>query len=187
MIRLGETYISVMYDYLHKLIYDYHVIQADETPDVYKRQPVMLYRYIWHLVLKHRLEHIVLHRLFSLRCRKRYYVVNHAYAKCFTIYNLFLLKQAFTSVFTYTSIISQTAFFFKNILSGIYFFIFLVIEIWSDACIPVSYTHLDVYKRQHAIHAKSCGWLHIFLRNILYAAPVNTVSKCEAHKTHYFI
>ena len=26
-----------------------------------------------------------------------------------------------------------------------------------------------------------------FLRNILYAAPVNTVSKCEAHKTHYFI
>ena len=32
MIRLGESYISVMYDYLHKLIYDYHVIQADETP-----------------------------------------------------------------------------------------------------------------------------------------------------------
>lgn len=32
MIRLGETYISVMYDYLHQLIYDYHVIQADETP-----------------------------------------------------------------------------------------------------------------------------------------------------------
>ena len=32
MIRLGKSYISVMYDYLHKLIYDYHVIQADETP-----------------------------------------------------------------------------------------------------------------------------------------------------------
>lgn len=32
MIRLGESYISVMYDYLHELIYDYHVIQADETP-----------------------------------------------------------------------------------------------------------------------------------------------------------
>ena len=80
-----------------------------------------------------------MHRLFSLRCRKRYYVVNHAYAKCFTIYNLFLLKHAFTSVFTYTSIISQTAFFFKNILSGIYFFIFLVIEIWSDACILILY------------------------------------------------
>ena len=32
MIRLGEEYLSVMYDYLHKLLYDYHVIQADETP-----------------------------------------------------------------------------------------------------------------------------------------------------------
>lgn len=32
MIRLGESYISVMYDYFHELIYDYHVIQADETP-----------------------------------------------------------------------------------------------------------------------------------------------------------
>lgn len=32
MIRLGESYISVMYDYLHELIYGYHVIQADETP-----------------------------------------------------------------------------------------------------------------------------------------------------------
>ena len=100
-----------------------------------------------HLVLKHRLEHIVQHRLFSLRCRKRYYVVNHAYAKGFTIYNLFLLKHAFTSVFTYTSIISQTAFFFKNILSGIYFFIFLVIEIWSDACILILYLPTTVHLR----------------------------------------
>ena len=32
MIRLGEEYIAVMYDYLHILLYDYHVIQADETP-----------------------------------------------------------------------------------------------------------------------------------------------------------
>lgn len=32
MIRLGEEYIAVMYDYLHTLLYDYHVIQADETP-----------------------------------------------------------------------------------------------------------------------------------------------------------
>ena len=32
IIRLGESYISVMYDYLHELIYDYHVILADETP-----------------------------------------------------------------------------------------------------------------------------------------------------------
>ena len=32
MIRLGERYLGIMYDYLHKLLYDYHVIQADETP-----------------------------------------------------------------------------------------------------------------------------------------------------------
>lgn len=32
MIRLGEEYLSVLYDYLHQKLYDYHVIQADETP-----------------------------------------------------------------------------------------------------------------------------------------------------------
>ena len=32
MIRLGEEYLSVHYDYLHRKLYDYHVIQADETP-----------------------------------------------------------------------------------------------------------------------------------------------------------
>ena len=32
MIRLGESYLAVMYDYLHRLLYRYHVIQADETP-----------------------------------------------------------------------------------------------------------------------------------------------------------
>ena len=31
MIRLGESYLAVMYDYLHRLLYQYHVIQADET------------------------------------------------------------------------------------------------------------------------------------------------------------
>ena len=31
MIRLGETYLTVLYDYLHQKLYDYHVIQADET------------------------------------------------------------------------------------------------------------------------------------------------------------
>ena len=29
-IRLGEEYLSVLYDYLHKELYSYHVIQADE-------------------------------------------------------------------------------------------------------------------------------------------------------------
>lgn len=32
MIRIGEEYLGVLYDYLHKRLYDYHVIQADETP-----------------------------------------------------------------------------------------------------------------------------------------------------------
>ena len=32
MIRLGEEYLAVLYDYLHEKLYDYHVIQADETP-----------------------------------------------------------------------------------------------------------------------------------------------------------
>ena len=31
-IRLGEEYLSVLYDRLHKGLYSYHVIQADETP-----------------------------------------------------------------------------------------------------------------------------------------------------------
>ena len=32
MIRIGEEYLSVLYDYLHQKLYGYHVIQADETP-----------------------------------------------------------------------------------------------------------------------------------------------------------
>lgn len=31
MIRLGESCLAVMYDYLHEALYAYHVIQADET------------------------------------------------------------------------------------------------------------------------------------------------------------
>ena len=37
MIRLGEEYLSVLYDHLHVLLYDYHVIQADETPVLVNR------------------------------------------------------------------------------------------------------------------------------------------------------
>ena len=37
MIRLSEEYLSVLYDYLHKKLYDYHVIQADETPVLVNR------------------------------------------------------------------------------------------------------------------------------------------------------
>lgn len=32
MIRIAEEYLGVLYDYLHEKLYDYHVIQADETP-----------------------------------------------------------------------------------------------------------------------------------------------------------
>lgn len=37
MIRLGESYLEVLYDYLHQKLYDYHVIQADETPVLVNR------------------------------------------------------------------------------------------------------------------------------------------------------
>ena len=37
MIRLGEEYLAVLYDHLHSLLYSYHVIQADETPVLVKR------------------------------------------------------------------------------------------------------------------------------------------------------
>lgn len=37
MIRLGEEYLGVLYDYLHQKLYDYHVIQADETPVLVNR------------------------------------------------------------------------------------------------------------------------------------------------------
>ena len=32
MIRIGESHLALLYDYLHEKLYDYHVIQADETP-----------------------------------------------------------------------------------------------------------------------------------------------------------
>lgn len=49
MIRLGEEYLSVLYDYLHKKLYDYHVIQADETPVLVNRdgRPAGSKSYMW--------------------------------------------------------------------------------------------------------------------------------------------
>ncbi len=49
MIRLGEDYIAVLYDYLHELMYDYHVIQADETPVLVNRdgRPAGSKSYMW--------------------------------------------------------------------------------------------------------------------------------------------
>ena len=49
MIRLGEEYLSVLYDYLHQKLYDYHVIQADETPMLVNRdgRPAGSKSYMW--------------------------------------------------------------------------------------------------------------------------------------------
>ena len=49
MIRLGEEYLGVLYDYLHSLLYDYHVIQADETPVLVNRdgRPAGSKSYMW--------------------------------------------------------------------------------------------------------------------------------------------
>ena len=37
MIRLAESYLAVLYYYLHQKLYNYHVIQADETPVLVNR------------------------------------------------------------------------------------------------------------------------------------------------------
>ena len=37
MIRIGESHLALLYDYLHEKLYDYHVIQADETPVIVNR------------------------------------------------------------------------------------------------------------------------------------------------------
>ncbi len=49
MIRLGEEYLGVMYDHLHRLLYGYHVIQADETPVLVNRdgRPAGSKSYMW--------------------------------------------------------------------------------------------------------------------------------------------
>lgn len=49
MIRLGEEYLGVLYDYLRSLLYGYHVIQADETPVLVNRdgRPAGSKSYMW--------------------------------------------------------------------------------------------------------------------------------------------
>jgi len=48
-IECAERYLAVMYDYLHKLLYGYHVLQADETPvEVTKdKRPAGIKSYMW--------------------------------------------------------------------------------------------------------------------------------------------
>lgn len=49
MIRLGEEYLAIMYDYLHLLLYNCHVIQADETPVLVNKddRPAGSKSYMW--------------------------------------------------------------------------------------------------------------------------------------------
>lgn len=49
MIRLSEEYLSVLYDYMHKKFYGYHVIQADETPLLVNKdgRPANSRSYMW--------------------------------------------------------------------------------------------------------------------------------------------
>lgn len=49
MIRLGEEYMAVMWDYLHGLLYCYHMIQTDETPCLVNRdgRPAGSKSYMW--------------------------------------------------------------------------------------------------------------------------------------------
>ena len=49
MIRLADEYLFVLYDYLHRLLYEYHVIQADETPVLVNKdgRPVGSKSYMW--------------------------------------------------------------------------------------------------------------------------------------------
>ena len=49
MILLSEEYLAVMYDYLHELLYNYHVIQADETPVLVNKdgRPVGSKSWMW--------------------------------------------------------------------------------------------------------------------------------------------
>lgn len=49
MIRLAEEYLGVMYDFLHRKLYGYHVIQADETPCLVNKdgRPAGSKSYMW--------------------------------------------------------------------------------------------------------------------------------------------
>lgn len=49
MIRLAEEYLGVLYDHLHEKLYEYHVIQADETPCLVNKdgRPAGTQSYMW--------------------------------------------------------------------------------------------------------------------------------------------
>ena len=49
MIRLADEYLFLLYDYFHRLLYEYHVIQADETPVLVNKdgRPAGSKSYMW--------------------------------------------------------------------------------------------------------------------------------------------
>ena len=49
MIRLAEEYLGTLYDFLHQKLYEYHVIQADETPCLVNKdgRPAGSKSYMW--------------------------------------------------------------------------------------------------------------------------------------------
>lgn len=49
MIRIAEEYLGILYDYLHEKLYDYHVIQADESPCLVNKdgRPAGSKSYMW--------------------------------------------------------------------------------------------------------------------------------------------
>ena len=49
MIRLADEYLFLLYDYFHHLLYEYHVIQADETPVLVNKdgRPAGSKSYMW--------------------------------------------------------------------------------------------------------------------------------------------
>lgn len=49
MIRLADEYLFLLYDYFHRLLYEYHVIQADETPVLVNKdgRPAGNKSYMW--------------------------------------------------------------------------------------------------------------------------------------------
>ena len=49
MIRLAEEYLGILYDFLHQKLYEYHVIQADETPCLVNKdgRPAGSKSYMW--------------------------------------------------------------------------------------------------------------------------------------------
>ncbi len=65
MIRLAEEYLAILYDFLHERLFEYHVIQADETPVLVNRDGRSAgsksYMWVYRSGYMYKDEHIVLY------------------------------------------------------------------------------------------------------------------------------